>query len=162
MSVCAAKAHNEQVGIVNITINGKVRHLDVCNLLCAQASHQVVVLRIGGYRTGIRVFLQTAEDMLESFATRHCPVACAVLGTHVWCPFALQFLRNIRWVNGIKFFYVRQFESSRTISSECIGEQHNGSHVLQCNLRCLVSGVEAVGRTYCCHHWHRTLAVTAE
>ena len=162
VTVGAAEAHDEQVGIIDIAVNGEVGHLDVRYLLRAQTCHQVVVLGVGGYRSGVGVFLQTAQDVLEALAAWHCPVACAVLGTHVWCPLTLQFLRNIRWVDGVEFRHVGQFECSRAVGCKGIGEQHHGSHVLQCYLACLISSVKAVGRTGGCHHRHRALAVAAE
>ena len=162
MTIGGTEAHNEQVGILHITVHLEIGNLNVGDLLLTQTSHQVVVLRIGRDGTSFGILLQSAEDMLESLATRNCPIAGAVLSTHIRCPLALQFLGNIRRIDGRHLGKVREFESARTVCTVCIGEQNDGSHVLQSYLTGHIGCIEAVRRTDGSHHWHGTLTVTAE
>ena len=162
MTIGGTEAHNEQVGILHITVNLKVGNLNVGNLLLTQTSHQVVVLRIGRDGTGVGILLQSAEDMLEALATRHCPVAGAVLSTHIRCPLALQFLGNIRRIDGRHLGKVGEFESARTVCTVGIGEQNDGRHVLQSYLTGHIGCIKAIGRTGGSHHRHGTLTITAE
>ena len=121
-----------------------------------------MVLRIGRDGTCLGILLQSAENMLEALASGHCPVAGAVLGTHIGCPLAFQFLGNIRRIDGGHLVEVWKFESARTVCTVSIGEQDDGSHVLQGYLAGHIGGIEAVGRTGGSHHRHGTLTVTAK
>ena len=112
MTVGGAEAHDEQLGIVCIADHLQVGHLDVGNLLLAQTRHQVVVLRVGRDGTRLRVLLQTAQDMREALAARHCPVAGAVLSAHIGSPLALQLLRNIRGIDAVELVHLGQAEGS--------------------------------------------------
>ena len=62
MTVSRTEAHNQQIGIVHVTIHLEVGHLDIGNLLLAQTCHQVVVLGIGRDGTSVRVLLQATEE----------------------------------------------------------------------------------------------------
>ena len=162
MTIGGTKTYDEQVGIIDIAFHLKVGHFDVGNLLLTQASHQVVVFRIGRDGTRIAVLLQSTEDMCEPFASRHSPVAAAVFRTHIGRPRFLQLLRNEWRVDSIEFCHLGQFEGAGTISNISIGKQHDGRHVFQRHFRCLISSIEAVCRTCCRHHRHGTLSITSE
>ena len=162
MTIGRAEANDEQVGIVYVALHLEVWHLDIGNLLLAQARHQVVVLRIRRDGSRLRVFLQSAEDMSEALASRHSPVTGTILCTHIGCPLAFQFLRHVRWIDRVKLGEIRELEGSRAVGHEGIGKQHHRSHVLQGHLTGLIGGIETVCRTGGGHHGHRALAVTSE
>ena len=86
VSVCTSKSYYEQVGILLVTQNFQVRNGYGVNLCLTLACHQIVVLGIGTDGSSLVVFLQSAQDMLESFSARYGPVSCSVFCTHVWCP----------------------------------------------------------------------------
>ena len=162
VSVGAAESHDEEVCIVLVTFHVQVGHLDACNLLCTQTCHQVVVLGIGADGTRLVVLLQSAKDVGETLATRHSPVTCTILGTHVGSPSAAQFLGHIRRVDGRIFLQLRELEGTAAVGDEGICQQHHGCHVFQGHLGGLVGGIEAVCGRECSHHRHRALTVAAE
>ena len=162
MAVCASEAHDEQFGILSVAQHFEVWHGDVGNLAGTLACHQVVVLGIGADGTRLVVLFQSAQDVLESLASGHGPVACAVFGTHVGCPLSFQFFGHVRWLYGRIILEIGQAEGTRAVGHEGICQQHHGCHVFQCNLRCLIGCVEAVGGAHGSHHWHGALAVTSE
>ena len=163
MSIGTTETNNEQLGILGVSLYHKVGYGDGIYLLLAQTGHQVVVLGVGRDGTCLVVLLQTTEDMLESFASGHCPVAHAILLlTLVGSPCTLQFFRHVGRIDGCIFSQIGQAESARAVSHEGIGEQHHGSHVLQGNLTGHVGCIEAVCGRCSCQYRHGRLAVTAK
>ena len=75
MTVCTTETNDEQVGVVLITQYLEVWHLNLVDFCLTQTSHEVVILWVGGDGTCLVVLLQSTEDMLETFATWHCPIA---------------------------------------------------------------------------------------
>ena len=112
MTISRTEAHDEQIGILHITVHFEIRYLNISYLLLAQTCHQVMVLRIGGDSTRFGILLQSAKNMLESFTPRNSPIAGSILGAHIRCPLSLQFLRNIRRIDGIHLGEIRKFEGA--------------------------------------------------
>ena len=163
VSVGAAKANDEEVGIVLVAQHFEVGHLNLVDFLLTQMSHQVVVLGVGGNGTRLVVLLQATEDVLEAFASGHCPVAHTCFGiAEIRCPLALQFLRHVGRLDGRIVGKVRQFEGSRAVGHVGIGHEDDGRHVLQCHLGCGVGRIEAVGGRCGSNHRHGRFAVTSE
>ena len=80
MSVGSSEAHDEQVGIVLVALHLHIGHLYVLHLLGTQVVHEVMVLRLRAYGSGVAVLLQTAKDMCVALLSRHSPVAHLCLG----------------------------------------------------------------------------------
>ena len=147
VSVGATKAYDEEVGIVFVTQHFEVRHLNLIDFLLTELCHQVVVLWIRRDSTRLVVLLQTAQDVLETFTTRHCPITYTCLRiAEVRCPRALQFLRNVWGIDSWILSEVRQFEGSRAVSYVGVGHQDDRRHVLQCHLGCCIGCIEAICR----------------
>ena len=162
VSVSSAEAHDEKLCIVRIADNFKVWHDYVVYLLLTLAGHQVVVVRIGRDGACLVVFLQSAQYMLESLTSRHCPVAGAILCSHVWSPCALHLFWHVWWLYRCHGIEVWQAECARTVSHVGVSEQDYWCHMLQRHLRCFVCCIETVCRRCGCHDWHRRFAVTSE
>ena len=162
VAIGTSEAHDEQVGIVLVAQHLKVGHLDVVHLLLAQARHQVVVLGVGADGTGLVVLFEAAQDVGEALAAGHGPIAHALSVTLIGCPRPAQFLGHVGWLDGGIFLEFGQAEGCRAVGDVGIGEQYDGGHVLECHLRGLVGGIEAVGGREGCHHGHGALAVAAE
>ena len=105
-----------------------------------------MVLRIGANGTGLAVFFQTTQDVSESFTTGNSPITGAVLSTHIRCPFTLEFLGDIRRIDGGIIGQVGQFECCRAVGYESIGKQDNRCHVLKSHLTCLICCIKTVNR----------------
>ena len=134
MAVCSAKAYDEQVGILAVAQHFQIGHGNILNLLRTLAGHQVVVLGIGTDDTCLVVLFQSAQDVGEALAARHSPVAGSVLGTHIGCPLAQEFLGHIGRIDFGILGQIGQFERSRTVGHVSIGKQHHGCHVFQSHL----------------------------
>ena len=163
VSVRATETYDEQVGILFVAKHLKVGNGDFINLLLTQMSHQVVVLRVGGDGTRLVVLLQTAEDMLETFAARHGPVADARLRVaQVGCPAAFQLFWNVWRIDDGIVSQVWQLECGRAIGHVGVGHQDDGSHVLQCHLAGHVGCIKAVCWRGGCNDGHRAFTVSAK
>ena len=134
VSVCTTETNDEELCIINITYNLKVRNLNVVDLSLTLACHKVVVLWICRDSTCLVVLLKTTEDMLEALTTRNSPVASTILSTHIRSPLTLQFLWNVWRIDSVHLREVRELECTRTVSYVCICEETYRSHVLEGNL----------------------------
>ena len=162
VTIGAAEAHDEQLGIVFVAKHLEVGHGDGSYLSLTLAGHQVVILGIRTDGTRLVVLLEAAEDVLEAFSARHSPVANALGITHVWCPRTFQILWDIRRRDGGILAEVGQFECCGTICNVGIRHENYGCHVFQRHLRGRKSHFEAVGGACCGNDWHWALAITTK
>ena len=157
----AAPTHHEEVGIGiagHFLVGNVVGH--AVHLLLTVVYHQGVVLGIGAQRS-VGTFLQTAHAVTETLHAGQCPFASV--------GFGIATERSVVGVvrRGKTRFDVRHVrhlgdaEQLGTVAEVAVGEQDDGSHVLQGNLGGIISPVETVGAGRSSHDYQGSLAVTA-
>ena len=146
VAVCAAEAYDKEVGIL-AALNLELGYLErnLLNLSCACLYHAVVVGGVIADGTCSGALLKAADAVCEAGSAGYGPIAHVVLGVAlVGAPAILHFGCHIRGNDGGVLRNVGQTPCCRTVGDECVGEQDDGSHVLNGYLARAVCGIEAV------------------
>ena len=157
----ATPAHNEQVGVFgarHLLVGDVVGH--AVHLLLTVVDHQLVVLRVGAQRT-VGALLEAADAVAQAFHTGQSPFASEGLGvaaerTVVGIVRLGQTRLDFRQVG-----HFGDAEQLRAVAQIAVGEQDDGSHMLEGQFGGGVGPVEAVGAAAGGHDDKRSLAVAA-
>ena len=105
------------------------------------------------------ILFQSSEPVHETLCSGFRPITYGFFVTVVWFPRTLLFRHNIIGLYLGIFIDFRNTPCRRAISNKSVGQQDNGSHVLQSDFSRLKCHIETIGRCRGCQHYHRTLPI---
>ena len=134
---------------------------DLLDFVLASKNHLLVVLRVRGDSTLLRIALQTDIPVLVTFHTRVRPITHTAGVTDSRVIMTFQFLGHALRRDSRQFCQLRYPPESRSVCQIGVGHEDDRRHVLQSDLTCLVGKIKTIGRRRSGNHHRRALAVTA-